>query len=506
MKVLGAISAATLFSDLGFARGMLTEARAEDTAFSSATVQELARKLSAEKFVLPKADLPPALDGLDYDQYRSIRFKLERAIWSSEGLPFLVELFHRGFIFKSPVAVYLVSDGQAHRVAYSPDLFSFGPRTQPPAKDAVQDFSGIRLRAPINRPDYLDEFAVFQGASYFRAVAKDQGYGLAARGLAINTASPEGEEFPLFRAFWIERPKAGASAIVVHALLDTASTTGAYRFTIRPGDATVMDVEMTLYPRVELKQVGLAPLTSMFHFAPNDRVGIDDFRAAVHDSEGLAIWNGTGEWLWRPLVNPETLQVSAFIDDNPRGFGLLQREREFENYQDLESHYERRPSLWVETIGHWGSGAVELVEIPSKFEYHDNIVTYWRPSSALPPQAEYRVTYRLHWCWQPPVGLSGATVASTRVGAGPGKATRLFVLDFTGGRLAELAPNTLVKPVITVSAGTVREVVAQPNPMTGGWRVNFVLATEGVKLCDLRCTLKLENELLSEVWSYRWTP
>ena len=215
-----------------------------------------------------------------------------------------MELFHRGFIFKDPVAIYVVADGTAQRVAYSPDLFTFGPSVQPPPDGTVTDFSGFRMLAPINRADAFDEFVVFQGASYFRAVAKGQGYGLSARGLALNTGAPDGEEFPFFRAFWIERPQPEARAIVVHALLDSVSTTGAYRFTIRPGDTTVMDVEMTLYPRVELKHVGLAPLTSMFVFGPNDRVGIDDFRPAVHDSDGLAIWNGRGEWLWRPLINP----------------------------------------------------------------------------------------------------------------------------------------------------------------------------------------------------------
>ncbi len=247
------------------------------------------------------------------------------------------------------------------------------------SEKAVTDFSGFRLRAPLNRAEHFDEFVVFQGASYFRAVAKGQEYGLSARGLALKTGDARGEEFPFFRTFWIERPRPEANTVVVHALLDSDSTTGAYRFTIRPGDPTVMDVEMTLYPRVELTHVGLAPLTSMFFFGPNDRVGIDDFRPAVHDSDGLAIWNGRGEWLWRPLINPETLQVSAFVDDNPRGFGLLQRHRAFADYQDLEAHYERRPSLWVETIGEWGSGAVQLVEIPSKSEYHDNVVAFWRP-------------------------------------------------------------------------------------------------------------------------------
>ena len=246
-----------------------------------------------------------------------------------------------------------------------------------------------------------------------------------------STPEPEmARSFLFFAPSGLSGHQPEARAIVVHALLDSVSTTGAYRFTIRPGDATVMDVEMTLYPRVELKLAGLAPLTSMFVFGPNDRVGIDDFRTAVHDSDGLAIWNGKGEWLWRPLSNPETLQISEFIDDSPRGFGLLQRHRAFADYQDLEAQYERRPSLWIEPIGHWGSGAVQLVEIPSKTEYHDNIVVFWRPSQPIPAQSEDRRTYRLHWCWTPPVIPPLATTADTRVGAGLEKGTRLFVDRF----------------------------------------------------------------------------
>jgi glucans biosynthesis protein len=478
---------------------------AEATAFSAAYVQEQARALAAKKFVPPKVDLPRVLRELDYDQYRDIRFKHERAIWSSEGLPFLVELFHLGFYFKEPVAIYVVADGQARRVVYSPDLFTFGPRVPPLSNGTITDFSGFRLRAPINRPDAFDEFAVFQGASYFRAVARGQGYGLSARGLALNTASPDGEEFPFFRAFWLERPRPGASVTVVHALLDSESTTGAYRFTIRPGEATVMDVEMTLYPRVELQQVGLAPLTSMFFFGPNDRVGIDDFRSAVHDSEGLAIWNGRGEWLWRPLINPDTLQLSAFVDDNPRGFGLLQRRRAFADYQDLEAQYERRPSLWVEAIGNWRDGAVLLVEIPSGSEIHDNVVALWRPSQPLAAQDEYRFTYRLHWCWTPPAVPAMATIVATRVGAGPEQGTRRFVLDFVGGRLAELKPDTPVEVAVLTSAGAIQHPVAQPNPAIGGWRVSFVLVPGNAELCDLRCSLKLGETQLSEVWLYRWT-
>ena len=507
VKALGTLAAATLLPAFGHLEAAPQPADASTTmAFFAGEVQKQARALAAEKFVRPKIDLPKALQDMGYDQYRDIRFKRERAIWTSEGVPFLVELLHRGFIFKDPVMIYVVADGTAQRVVYSPDLFTFGPSVQPPADGAVTDFSGFRILAPIHRADVFDECVVFQGASYFRAVAKGQGYGLSARGLALNTGAREGEEFPFFRAFWIERPQPEAHALVVHALLDSASTTGAYRFTIRPGDATVMDVEMTLYPRVELKLAGLAPLTSMFVFGPNNRIGIDDVRTAVHDSDGLAIWNGRGEWLWRPLIHAETLQMSAFIDDNPRGFGLLQRHRAFADYQDLDAHYERRPSLWVETIGYWGSGAVQLVEIPSKTDYHDNVVAFWRPNQAIPAQSEDRRTYRLHWCWTPPAAPPMAMTADTRVGAGGEKGARLFVIDFVGGRLAELTPDAPVKMDIATSAGTVKSAVAQPNPATGGWRVNFVLDPAGAKLCDMRGILRLGEDPLSEVWNYRWTP
>jgi glucans biosynthesis protein len=507
MNGLCALSVAAWLPILGRVEDRLLAATAKDTmGFAAADVLKQARALAAEKFVRPKADLPDAFQELTYDQYRDIRFKREQAIWSSTRLPFQVELFHRGFFYTDPVVVYIVADGQARRVPYSPGLFIFGPSVSPPSEGTITDFSGFRLRAPINRPDHFDEFAVFQGASYFRAVAREQGYGISARGLGINTGGLEGEEFPFFRTFWIEQPTEQASTIVVHALLDSESITGAYRFTIRPGDPTVMDVEVTLYPRVELKQVGLAPLTSMFFFAPHDRAGIDDFRPAVHDSDGLAIWNGRGEWLWRPLTNPATLQVSAFVDNNPRGFGLLQRHRAFTDYQDLEAHYERRPSLWAEAIGDWGSGVVQLVEIPSNSEANDNVVVFWRPSHPLPPQAEYRFTYRLHWCWTPPATPSRATTAETRVGAGPEKDTRRFVIDFVGGRLDQLKSDAPVQPAITTSAGSVQHLVSQPNPTTSGWRVSFILAPGSAALAELRCTLNLGEELLSEVWSYRWTP
>ena len=506
LHAVSALSALLLPPAIGQMAQAATAAAPKDpTPFSAATVQALARELATKKFVRPKSDLPKPLQDLNYDQYRDIRFKRDRAIWASDGLPFLVELFHRGWYYQELVEIFTVADGRAQRLVYTPDLFTFGPLVQAPPEGALTDFSGFRLRAPINRSDYFDECVVFQGASYFRAIAKGQNYGLSARGLALNTADTRGEEFPFFRSFWIERPRPEASTIVVHALLDSDSTTGAYRFTIRPGDVTVMDVELTLYPRLALPYVGLASLTSMYFFGANDRAGIDDFRPAVHDSDGLAIWNGRGEWLWRPLINPDTLQVSVFVDDNPRGFGLLQRHRNFADYQDLEARYELRPSLWVEAIGSWGSGAVQLVEIPAWSEHHDNVVAFWRPSQPLPAQAEHRFTYRLHWCWRPPVVPETAAALETRTGAGPEKGQRRFVIDFIGGKAKTLPQDVAVEPVITASAGKVEHPVAQPNPAAGGWRVSFVWVPGDATVSDLRCTLKLGEELLSEVWTYRWT-
>lgn len=265
-------------------------------------------------------------------------------MWHGEKLPFEVQFFHRGFFYKNRVDVYEVVDGQATKIQYRPDYFSFG-ETKPPSPDADLGFAGFRIHAPINRPDYYDEVCVFLGASYFRAVAKGEIYGLSARGLSINTGEAKGEEFPLFKAFWIEKPVPNATSIVVHALLDSKSAAASYRFTIRPGATTVFDVEMSLYPRVDLDHAGLAPMTSMFFFGPNDRNDVDDFRPAVHDSDGLAIYNGQGEQLWRPLSNPRDLQISTFADLNPHGFGLMQREKNFFAYEDLESQFERRPSL-----------------------------------------------------------------------------------------------------------------------------------------------------------------
>jgi periplasmic glucans biosynthesis protein len=485
------------------ADGLMTPARAGASPFDRSIVRQLARDAAGKPYKAPDTKLPDNLKNLDYDHYRQIRFQPERALWRNEKLPFEVQFFHRGFFYLPRVDIYEVANGQATKIAYRPDDFSFGSNP-PPSPETDLGFAGFRIHAPMNRPNYYDEVCVFLGASYFRAVAKGEIYGLSARGLAINTGEAKGEEFPLFKTFWIEKPAANANSIVVHALLDSESTTAAYRFTVRPGDTTVFDVEMAIYPRVALDHAGLMPMTSMFFFGPNDRIEVDDFRPSVHDSDGMAIFNGRGEELWRPLNNPKDLQISTFADLNPRGFGLMQRQTDFLEYQDLESNFEKRPSLWAEPIGDWGEGSVQLIEIPTKDEIHDNIAGFWRPKSPLQAKGEHTFTYRLHWGLDTSKTTSLARFSRTGVGA-KGENARIFVLDLMGDRLKSVDPNG-IRGNVTAEKAEIKNIVTQPNPITGGWRLSFELSFKERTPIELRASLLQGNDAISEVWIYRWTP
>jgi periplasmic glucans biosynthesis protein len=315
---------------------------------------------------------------------------------------------------------------------------------------------------------------------------------------------PRERNFLLFKTFWIEKPAANANSIVVHALLDSESTTAAYRFTVRPGDTTVFDVELAVYPRIALDHAGLMPMTSMFFFGPNDRNEVDDFRPSVHDSDGIAIYNGRGEELWRPLNNPRDLQISTFADHNPRGFGLMQRQKNFFAYQDLESSFEKRPSLWAEPIGDWGEGSVQLIEIPTKEEIHDNIAAFWRPKDPLQAKGEHTYTYRLHWGPDTPKVSSLARFSRTGAGA-KGDGLRIFVLDLIGDRLKSVDPNS-IRGNVTAEKAEIRNIVTQPNPATGGWRLSFELSTKEKSPVELRASLMQGDGAISEVWVYRWSP
>lgn len=485
------------------APGLLRPTQAEAMAFDRSVVRQIARDIASKPYKSSDNKLPDNLKDLDYDHYRAIRFLPEHALWRGEKLPFEAQFFHRGFFYSNRVEIWEVVNGQANRISYQPEHFSFGDMA-PPKPGVDLGFAGFRIHAPINKPDYYDEVCVFLGASYFRAVAKGELYGLSARGLSINTGETKGEEFPSFKSFWIEKPAPNANSIVVHALLDSESAAAAYRFTIRPGVATVFDVEMAIYPRVDLDHAGLAPMTSMFMFGPNDRNDIDDFRPAVHDSDGLAVFNGRGEELWRPLCNPRDLQISTFADLNPRGFGLMQRQKDFVAYQDLESNFERRPSLWAEPIGDWGEGSVQLVEIPTKEEIHDNIASFWHPKAPLQAKGEHTYTYRLHWGPDVPKVSSLARFIRTGVGA-RGDETKIFVLDLIGDKLKSADPKT-IRGVVTAEKAKIQNIVTQPNPATGGWRLSFELPVKDKTPVEMRASLMQDNETVSEVWVYRWTP
>ena len=465
--------------------------------FGPRTVADLARNLASRPYAPPQADLPPQLASITYDAYRAIRFRPEGALWKEQRLPFQTQFFHRGFYFRDRVDIFEVDGGQARPIPYDPQRFSSDAADLSGLPPGL-GFAGFRLHTPINNKDYFDEAAVFLGASYFRSLGRNEVYGLSARGLALNTAGAGGEEFPAFRQFWIERPAANATSIVVHALLDSRSVAGAYRFVIRPGDHTVFDVEARLYPRGPLATAGVAPLTSMFLFGPSSPKRFDDFRPAVHDSDGLAMLNGRGERLWRPLTNPGVLQESAFADTAPRGFGLMQRSRKFSDFEDMEARYDRRPSAWIEPQGDWGPGAVHLVEIPSGSETEDNIVAFWRPAQPITGEAVFR--YRLSWGPPPPSGL--AEVVGTRTGAAfHSKDVRVFTIDFAkpGGGLDGAQPR------VTASAGELAPPTLTPNPETGGLRLDVHLTPGSARTSELRAELVSGGRPVSEAWMYRWT-
>ena len=478
---------------------LLAQDRPTET-FDRATLVARAAELAKREHVPPPRAEGEDGDRLTYDQYRAIRYTAA-SIWSGENRDFTLDLAYPGFIFEVPVNINLVVGRTARRVLFKNDLFEYGSAAPEVANVQHAGYSGFRVRAPLNRPDYLDEFLVFQGASYFRALARGQVFGLSARGLAVRTAHPEGEEFPVFTDFWIERPAEGAEQIVIHSLLQSESVVGAYTFRAQPGDETQIDVDVALFPRAELTAFGVAPLTSMFLFDASNRARFDDYRAAVHDSDGLQIVNGRGERLWRPLANPRTLQVSAFLDNNPQGFGLVQRKREFDDYEDAEASYDRRPSAWVEPVGQWGSGHVELVEIPSDNEINDNVVAYWQPREPIPAGGKAELSYRLRFSVEP-LDDSLARAVSTRVGRSlQNDDQRSFVIDF---KAAGEVPDDLELEVSS-SGGELSAPRGHVVEQTGAYRAMFELDPQRESIVELRATLHSQEKPWSETWLYRWS-
>ncbi|HZE93043.1 MAG TPA: glucan biosynthesis protein D [Rhizobacter sp.] len=514
-KLLGAFGAAAalgraaLVSPAAQAAGLKPLGKPQ--AFSYAGLKGQARALAGRPYQPSQVKLPAAIGALDFDQYQSIRFRDDHSLWGDEKLRFQVKLFHLGMFFKRPVQIFEVTDNQAQELAYDPAMFDYGKSglvgSQQP-KDL--GFAGFRINYHL-APRH--DVAAFLGASYFRSTSGSRQYGLSARGLAVDTALPRPEEFPEFVDFYIERPSADASTLVVYALLDSPSITGAYRFAITPGESTLMDIDAALYPRQEIERLGIAPCTSMFQTGENDRRMDNDWRPEIHDSDGLSMYTGSGEWIWRPLNNPKQLRFNSFADNNPRGFGLLQRDRNFDHYQDDGVFYERRPSLWVEPKTGWGAGAIQLTEIPTADETFDNIVAFWNPATKPQPGQEMLFGYRLYWTAEPPARSPLAHVVATRTGVGGivgqkrPKYSRRFAIDFAGGDLGLIDPKVEVTPVIGLSSGKTEITSARPLASVQGYRAMFDVVPEAsTEPITMRVYLTVDGQPLSETWLYEWLP
>lgn len=457
----------------------------------------------AQRAYRPRPTIPEDWRNLSYELYKSIWFRPPDALWQDEDRPYAVDFFHPGLYFPRGLTIHEVRDGMDMAVPFDLSKFDKTDKVPDLTIDDTLGYSGFRLRTELSEPGIRNEFCVFQGASYFRAIGAGQIYGLSARGLAIGTASPQGEEFPDFTEFWLETPKPGEKHITVHALLDSPSVTGAYRFVILPGETCEMDVTATLFPRKRLNNVGLGPLTSMFFFDGTNRHRFEDFRPAVHDNDGLMIVNGMGEHLWRPLANPKTLQISSFSDRNPRGFGLMQRSRKFSDFADLQAHYHKRPGLWVEPQGDWGQGSVVLVEIPTDREIYDNIVAYWRPTEDLQPGERYDFQYRLTWCNDPPPALELPRVTDTLLGKHNESDAYVVKIDYVADPMhADPEALTIHLHSNQMEIGPGR---LERNPETGGLRLGFDFDPGDLPLVEIRAQLRLDGKMASEVWLYRWT-
>lgn len=479
--------------------------------FSYAWLKGYARHQATEDYVSHKGELPKSLQGLSWDDYQQLRYNHDEALWKQDNLSFRAELFHLGLFFDTPIEIDRLQDGKVDPIRYSPELFSYGD-SKVKGKNLPKDlgFAGFRMQF---HTDWQRDVVAFLGASYFRAVGSEMQYGQSARGLAVDTALPRPEEFPVFTHFWLQDPQPGSDIAVVYALMDSPSVTGAYRFEIQPGKSLKMKVDAAIYPRKAIERLGIAPLTSMYMVGENDRRIGWDWRPEIHDTDGLAMLTGAGEWIWRPLTNPHNLRFNAYADTNPQGFGLLQRDRNFDHYQDDGVFYDRRPSLWVEPIGNWGAGSVQLVEIPTLDETFDNIVAFWNPAEPVQAGQELLYSYKLYWGGIPPVMSERARVKDTFTGIGGvigqkrDHYSQRFAIDFEGGVLPTIGGGTEVKPVISVSSGKIEITSARPLASINGYRAMFDVAPEdNEQPINIRVYLEANGQPLSETWLYQWTP
>ncbi|WP_459615410.1 glucan biosynthesis protein G [Bordetella sp. 2513F-2] len=488
--------------------------------FSFFDVVKRARELAAQDYSAPTSNLPKEFESLKFAGYQNVRYREDHYRWRDAGTAFQLGFYHQGMHFKSPVRINEIDAGGVREIPFDMADFDYGPDLKvDPELLKNLGFAGFKVLYPLNTPAKpTDELASFLGASYFRVIGQGQTYGLSARGLAIDTALPSGEEFPAFREFWIAKPSPESRELVIYALLDSPRATGAYRFAIRPQADTIVDVQARIYLREQVGRLGLAPLTSMYLYGANQPSPTPNYRPELHDSDGLAIVTGNQERIWRPLNNPRKLAVSAFNVENPRGFGLLQRAREFSRYEDLDDRYEKRPSLWIEPVGNWGKGSVQLVEIPTPDETNDNIVAFWVPEKQPDPGAPLDLEYRMIWTINEaglrttPLAWVTQTRRSREEAKGPDLIRRAdgsttLIVDFAGPALRGLPPDAAVSAdVWTDDNGQIVENGVRPNDATGGRRLTLrVNVKDPARPVELRAKLTNGQAVLSETWTYQLT-
>lgn len=478
--------------------------------FDFARLAEAAKALAAKPYVAPKPPVPDLIGKIDFDVMQKIKFRPEKALWKDGTGPFPVRLFHLDKFNGLPVRINVLTDGVPKRVAYTSKDFDYGTSGLQDKLPADLGFSGFRV---MDGENVATDWLAFQGASYFRSAGQDNQYGASARGIAVDTTASTKEEFPRFTEFWLEEPDPDKRTITVYALLEGPSLTGAYKFVATKRSGAIMDVDAELFIRDDIAQLGIAPLTSMYWYGENDRRHATDWRPEIHDSDGLALWTGKGERIWRPLINPPSVLTNSFLDENPKGFGLMQRDRRFADYEDDGAFYNRRPSIWVEPRGEWQAGAVQLVEIPTRDEIHDNIVAYWKPKRAVKAGDHIKVSYRLYWRNDNPhAPMDIGRVTATRIGRGgipgqtPAKDSWKFVIDFAGGPLTGMAPRYDIEPVVNASRGKVSNGYVIKIVGTERWRAAFDVQAPGKEQINLRCYLRLGDKTLTETWLYQFFP
>jgi len=488
-------------------------------AFGFDDVAKEAEDLSKQGYSEPERNLPDALRNLDYGQYEQIQYKRDRDVWSGEdGVPFTLSFFHEGMHYDSAIQLHSVDDQGVHDFAFNSDDFTYGNLDL--ADDVKNDdglgIAGFKINYALNQSGRKDETMVFLGASYFRVIGKDQVYGVSGRGLAVDTGLPSGEEFPRFKEFWIVKPNKSSQYLTIFALLDAPSVTGAYRFVLRPGDDTVVDVKSRLFLRRPVEKLGIAPLTSMYLYGPEQPSSTLNYRPAIHDSNGLLINDSQNGWTWRPLANPAKLMMNEQAAPQLRGYGLMQRDHDFDSYQDIDSRYDLRPSAWIEPQNEWGAGKVELIQIPTPNETNDNIVSMWLPESAPQPGTPLDYDYRFTVTKDESRYLdpSLAWVDQTRRSRGEVRKDNLvreadgslaFVLDFKGPSLSGLDDDANIS--VQASIGDNGELVdahAERNPAIGGWRAFIkIKRSDKNKPLDIRAHLNESDKRVSETWYYR---